>query len=222
MSQNPEKPEKLSTLTAIDGGKAAEDTSANSPAAPDQPDPFDNLDLIRIPQDHVVTGSARRMLLNVRNMFKPPEGAFVRTHPSPEYRLEAGLLMPPHRKHFLLTGGMREYGKKLPGYLPITIFTAIDRDNDVFLWMVKRAKDGREPMAWHETGMEGALSAQTKWVQCRVDMKNGCYTFEEMQAPLPEPEWPDVKFGELLRVSFKNAAISRPTDIEVLKLEGKA
>jgi hypothetical protein len=185
-------------------------------------DPFDNIDLIRSPQNHIATGSARKMLLNVRNSFKPPPGAFVRTHPSPDYQLEAGLVIPPHRKHFLLIGEMREYGKRLPGYVPIKIFTTVDRDGDAFLWMVKCAKDGQEPMAWHETAMEGAIAAQTKWVQCNVDMKNGCYSFLEIQVTLPDPQFPDAKFGELLRVSFKGSIITSSDDIEVRKLEGKA
>jgi hypothetical protein len=222
-TRNP-SPELVSDAEELE--KIASGLGATPPPTPAgataSQDPFDNLEQIRSPQNHTVTGATRELLLHVRNTFAPKDGAFFRVHPSPGYQLEAGLLIPPHGKHFLLTGVMREYGKQLPTYRPVTIFTAQDRDNDIFLWMVKRAKDGQEPMAWHETGMDGAIIAQTKWVQRIVDMKNGRYVFNEMLCQLPDPQWPDVKFIELLRVSFKNSVISNVDDIEVLKLEGKA
>ena len=54
--------------------------------------------------------------------------------------------------------------------------------------------------------MEAAELARTKWVRVQANMTLGAYevTYAEH---LPDPEWPDVPFQELLRIAFKDRYI---------------
>jgi hypothetical protein len=58
------------------------------------------------------------------------------------------------------------------------------------------------------------------WVRIVPNMSLGGYELYIASAALPEPEWPDLKLSELLRIAFKDKFIRSPDHPVVEKLRG--
>ena len=55
--------------------------------------------------------------------------------------------------------------------------------------------------------MEAAQLAMKGWVRIAANMSLGAYEVFNATADLPEPEWPDIGFKQLLRIAFKGRFI---------------
>ena len=98
------------------------------------------------------------------------------------------------------------------------LHTAINRQNQVFLWPIKLPTDGRRN-PWLETAMDAAAEAERRWV--RVVAGRGCYDVFSASCPdLADPEWPEESFNDLLRLAFKDRLVDRPDHPVVQRLAG--
>ena len=96
-----------------------------------------------------------------------------------------------------------------PELQPARLFTTINRQGVVSLWPCKLpGPDGRQN-PWHQTALEAAELAMTKWVRIAANLNLGGYETFVAQADLPDPEWPEHPFQELLRIGFGNHFVDR-------------
>jgi hypothetical protein len=96
------------------------------------------------------------------------------------------------------------------------LFTSITRQGVPFLWPIRLPGDDGKHNEWHRTALEAAQRAQTRWVRIAANMAAGGYDLFEATGALPEPEWPDLSFRELLKIAFKDRFI-RTADHPVLR-----
>ena len=87
------------------------------------------------------------------------------------------------------------------------LFTAINRQDVVFLWPVPLPKEDGRIQEWHRSLMQAAEMAIKKWVRVNANMALGAYEVSEATGALPEPGWPDLPFVELLEVAFRDRYI---------------
>ncbi len=45
-----------------------------------------------------------------------------------------------------------------------------------------------------------------RWVRVYANMAVGRYEVAQATAPLPDPEWPELTFREILRIAFREQA----------------
>jgi hypothetical protein len=182
-------------------------------------DPFD-LSNLRLTQDFVETAGVKR-LLNTVPVRKPNPQDFVRVNPNPDYRAPLAVielrddrevyLVPPH------------IARELPGeFVMCMMFTAVNRQGVVHLWPVRLpAPDGRI-IEWHRSAMEAAQLAMKRWIRVKANMSLGAYDIWEAVAAIPDPEWPELSFQELLRVGFKDRLITDFDHPVIKRLRGLA
>jgi hypothetical protein len=105
---------------------------------------------------------------------------------------------------------------------PAMLHTAIDRRNNVFLIPVPLpGPDGRRN-SWHQSLAEVVATAETKWVRSVANKSVGGYDMLVAQAALPEPEWPDATFEELVRIAFRERLIQDSDHPVVTQLLGRS
>jgi len=101
-------------------------------------------------------------------------------------------------------------------FSPRALFTAIDRQGVLFIWPIRLPRpDGRFD-DWNQSALEAAELATTTWVRVVANRDLGAYKVFTSSAELPEPEFPDIPFSELLRTAFKDRYIAS-LDHPVLK-----
>jgi hypothetical protein len=168
------------------------------------PDPFDPASL-RLDPSYAETVGVRKELITVP-VRKPNKHEFVRVHPNELYRLTPAAIIELKEERgseiYLVTPTI---ALGLPDeFTPATLFTAISKQGNLFLWPVKLpSPDGKEN-GWHRSARETVGKAMTHWVRVRANMFLGAYDLFVAQADFPEPEWPDVPFQKILRTAFRD------------------
>lgn len=183
-------------------------------------DDFDDLDALRLPQNYQAIAATEK-LITVVPVRKPDRQWFVRVHPDASMVMDIVMLeLTEERETFLVKP---ELIPALPegDARPARIFTATNRNGGVFLWPVKLpAPDGRTN-TWNESAMSAAEEARRSWVKVVGNQALGCYEVHRAAAEIPEPEWPDKSFKELLELAFKDRFINTPDHIVLQRLRGE-
>ncbi len=132
---------------------------------------------------------------------KPDKQEFVRVHPDESFRLDTAIIEDKTtREAYLVAPAL---WPELPDFIvPVRLCAAVNRHGTPFLWPAK-LPDKDRPMAWHQTMLEAQELAVRAWVRVQADMSAGSYAVFEATGNLPEPEWPELSFQDMLRLAFK-------------------
>ena len=175
-----------------------------TPATPAPDDPFDPARL-RLSQDFGSTLGVKKQLITVP-VRRPDRQWFVRTHPDEGYRLPVGVIeLKEEREVYVVDPRLHA---DLPGeVVPTVLVTAINRQGVLFLWPARLpSPDGRQ-LEWHRSNLEATTRARAKWVKVVANMSLGAYEVFKATGDLPGPEWPEIRFDEILKIAFRNAYI---------------
>jgi len=195
---------------SIDQGGALDD-SAEAQALPAQarpspPDPFDPASL-RLGADYSEGLGVRKVITTVPNR-KPNKSEWFQVRQGEEWRLQTAVLeleKGVERSTYLVSPALRA---ELSGEIvPALLLICVNRAGDLFLWRVKLpGPDGRSN-TWTDSALQIAKAAENNWCRMVSDTANGIYTHYEPAAVLPNPQWPDLSFPEILKLAFRGRMI---------------
>jgi hypothetical protein len=180
-------------------------------------DPYD-LSNLRLDQSFVESAGVKRLLTSVP-VRKPNPQDFIRAHPGPEYRAALAIIeLRDDRETYLVVPSV---ARDLPGeFVMANVYTAMNRQGVVQLWPVRLpAVDGRV-LEWHRSAAEAAELAMQKWVRVKANMSLGAYEIFEATSTIPDPEWPEQSFQDLLRIAFRDRLIDSLGHPVIKRLRG--
>jgi hypothetical protein len=179
---------------------------------------FFNLEKLRLSQNYRKLIGVKKALLSVP-VRKPGRQEFFRVHPEEDWCLETALLeLKEDRESYLVDP---EFWSELSGEIaPKILFTTINRQGVLRLWPIRLpGEDGRLD-EWNQSALEAAGIAKKKWIRLASSISLGAYEVFEASGDLPEPEWPDVTFQEILKIAFKNHFINSMDHPVISRLRG--
>jgi hypothetical protein len=91
----------------------------------------------------------------------------------------------------------------------------------VFLWPVRLPGPDGKLDDWGRTALDAVRLAQTRWVRVTANMALGAYDVWEAGANLPDPQWPETPFNDLLRVAFGRWYINASDHPVLRRLHGE-
>jgi len=194
-------------------------TKTNPQLAAGSSDPFD-LTNLRLDQSFVDSAGVKKLLTTVP-VRRPSPQDFVRVHADPEYRAALAIIeLKEDREIYLVPLAV---ARELPGeFVMATVYTAINRQGVVHLWPVRLpASDGRI-LEWHRSAAEAAELAMHGWVRIKANMSLGAYEMFQAAGTIPDPEWPELSFQELLRIGFRDRLVDHTDHAVVKRLRGLA
>jgi hypothetical protein len=194
-------------------------TVNTTPPKPEPPDPFD-LAALRLDQSFVETAGVKKLLTTVP-VGKPHKQDWIRVHRDRAYRETFALVeLKDDREFYIL---LREIARELPGeYVMATLYTVINRQGIVRLWpIVLPGPDGRVN-EWHRSAAEAAERGMDHWIRIMPNQSLGANEIYEATTTIPDPEWPDVSFQELLRIGFRDRLVDRLDHPLIKRLRGLA
>lgn len=178
-----------------------------------------NLDNLRLKQDFNETLGVKKMLTHIP-VRKPNKTSFIRVRPGEEYRMDVGIVeLKDVQETYLITPDMMSESGIYELVTPARLVTYITRQGVLALWPLKLGQDGKMN-PWYESALDAAQLAETKWVSVRADMPLGAYQIMMATADLPEPEWPETSFTELVRLGFKGQIVDAPDHPLIQQLTG--
>lgn len=179
-------------------------------------DVFGNLDALKIDQDYSQKAPAKKLLVTIP-VKKPDKQAFVRVCPEPEQSIHVGLIQVKQRSEtYLVTPNLlSDLSKEI---VACKIFLSTTRNGELFLWPVVFPSEN----AWHRSAMQAVDTAKTKWVRVVTNHSIPGYELLSPYDKLPDPEWPDMPFNDILRIAFSNRIIESVDHPIVKELRGQA
>ncbi len=187
-------------------------------ATPSDQDLF-NLSRLRLSQDFAQSVGVKKALLTVP-VRKPGRQDFIRVHESPDWWLETAVLeLKEERETFLVDPDL---WSELPGEIvPKALFTTINRQNVLTLWPIRLpGEDGRQD-EWNRSALEAAQMAQSRWIRVVANLSLGAYEVFEAISELPDPDWPDTTFQQVLQIAFKDSFIRTLDHPVIRRLRGE-
>jgi hypothetical protein len=177
------------------------------------PDPF-NPEALRLDQSFIEGGSVKKLLTSIP-VRKPNPQDWFRVHAAEDYRLPVALIvLKDDRETYLVLPSMA--GELVGEWAPHILYTVINRQGVLSIWAVRLpGSDGRQS-EWWRSSQEAAELAMKKWMRIKADMALGAYQLYEAASSIPDPEWPDLPFTEMLRVAFRDRLVDH-ADHPVLK-----
>jgi hypothetical protein len=205
----------------------AEDFAAKKPKlVPDNPpseqsvlNPFDP-ERLRISLD-LTEGVGVKKIINTVPVRKPDKQDFIRVHADEAFRLAVAVIdLRADRETFLV---VPDIVRDIPGeYAMVTIFTCINRAGVVFLWPVRLpSSDGRQS-DWARSEAEAAEMAMRRWVRIKANTNLGAYEVYEASSTIPDPEWPELSFSQMLTIAFKGRLVDSFGHPVLKRLRGEA
>jgi len=210
-------PRKLKVTTNTPKAEATpENTTSASPPDNHQFDPS----RLRLSQNFTESVGVKKALLTVP-VRKPGRQDFVRTHPDSTFRLETAVIeLKEDRETYLIDP---ELWHELPGEIvPKVLFTTMNRQGVLSLWPIRLPREDGRHDEWNRSALEAAELAQDKWLRVAANMSLGAYEVYEAVSKLPEPEWPEVTFPEILKIAFRDRFITDLSHPVVRRLRGES
>src|SRR5262249_33720377 len=164
---------------------------------------------------------AVRKVLTTVPVRKPNAQDFVRVHPSPEFREDFPIIeLKDEREEYIVTRNL--VPELMSDIVSKTLFTAINRQGTLFFWPVRLpGLDGKD-LDWWRSGREAAELAMTSWVRVKANMSLGAYDIFKAESVLPELEWPEAGFWDVIKIAFKDHLIDTLDHPVIKRLRGVA
>lgn len=197
----------------IDAGNVHEQPSGD--AEPNPSTAAFDLASLRLSQDYTSSSGVKKIIQTVP-VRKPSRQAFIRVHPAPGYRLTTATLVLKEERNETYLVDRPLWDGLGPELVPTELLTAIDRQGVLFIWPIRMpSADGRLD-SWSQSSHDAAELATRSWVSVRANMGLGAYEPFVAEGNLPEPDWPDLTFQQILEIAFKDRFI-RAVDHPVLR-----
>ncbi len=179
--------------------------------------PFDPASL-RLDQSFAESAGVKKLITTVP-VRKPNRQDFIRVRSGEDWRIQTAVIeLKEDRETYLVS---KEMWPELPGeIIPVSLFTAINRQGVLILWPVKLPGDDGRWNEWNRSALEAAEHATTQWIRIAANMSLGAYEIYEATGNLPDPEWPDLEFGEILKLAFRDRFVTAPDHAVVKRLQG--
>jgi hypothetical protein len=184
--------------------------------------PNDRFDLerLRLPQNFADQMGVKKVRTTIP-IRRPDRQWWIRVHPEETWRMPVYLLQLKEdrdRETYVVDPSL---ARELSGELaPAMLFTAINRQDVIFLWEVRLpGEDGRHN-PWHRSAYEAAQLAMDHWVRVSSNMSLGAYEVAKASADLPTPQWPEEGFSALLELAVRDRRIDNMDHPIVRRLRG--
>jgi len=182
------------------------------------PDPFDPTNL-RLSQSFVETAGVKKLLTTIP-VRRPSPQEFVRVHPSAEYRENFPIIeLKDEREEYIVTASL--VPELIGEFVIKTLYLAINRQGTLFFWPVRLPGPDGKDMNWWKSAREAAVLAMKDWVRIKANMNLGAYDIFQPDGVIPDPEWPQRGFWELIKIAFRDHLIDRIDHPVIKRLRGQ-
>ena len=180
------------------GGAVMATSSPSSLAAVD-------IKALRLPANYGATLGVKKLLTKVP-VGKPEKMQFFRTHPADNMTFPAMLLEQKESRECYLV--MPDVAAEISELVrPVRLYTAIDRQNNLFLIPVPLPAEDGTRNSWHESLAQALEDGKFKWIRISANMHTKAYDVFEALGALEEAKWPEYDIEALLTVAFRGKII---------------
>ena len=147
----------------------------------------------------------------------------MRAHPDPDFRIQTGVIELKDQGEIYLVAPQLWHSLALEAtFGPRLLVLSVTRGNVPFLWPVRLPGTGGRVDTWNRSALEAVQVAQERWVRVVANMALGGYEVLTATASIPEPEWPELTFGQILKIAFHDRIVETVDHPVLRQLRGEA
>ena len=105
--------------------------------------------------------------------------------------------------------------------IPKMLYTTINRQGVLFLWSVRMEDETGRLDEWNRSAHKAAQLAIKNWVRVASNRSLQGYETFTPTGNIPEPEWPDIAFKEILKIAFQDKIINDRDHVVLKRLRGE-
>jgi hypothetical protein len=173
------------------------------------PDPFD-IEALRLPQDFSALLGLQPVLTQVP-VRRPSKEWWVRVNDNPKFHFPTALIVLKETgergETYLVSADLWPRLQEESTFATYQLFTAITRQQEVFLWPIRLPGPDGKLDEWARTALDAALQAQSAWVRVQSRKQGGGYSVLRSAYTVP-PQWPAVTIEDLLNLAFRDRLIT--------------
>jgi hypothetical protein len=223
---------KASNDTAANGRKPSangQDTSqapptSPAPSAPEVKPPADNLDPFDPKQLRQIGVSidVGKPSLSVRHC-RPHKSWFIRVHPSPDYRVAMPIIeLEGDNERYWVHPDVLPHLQGETTLVPRLLVLAVNAQGVFFVWPVPLPGEDGNVRGNVRSALEAVDKAAAGWHRVQWNQGTKEYDATPAKGNLPEPEWPDATFRDLLATAFRGRLIDTLDHRVLRQLRGEA
>jgi hypothetical protein len=163
------------------------------------------LDHLKSSQDFQSQVGVKKKITTIK-ITKPRKQQFIRVRPGKDWCINASLFEDAERELYLVDKDIAE--SIADDLSPREIYTSITRENDLFLWAIKVDIDGKRPNTWNQSAKRAVEVAKEDWIRVSPNTKNGTYDTFVAAGKIPEPDWGELNFSQILEIAFNERIIT--------------
>jgi len=178
-----------------------------------------DLTRLRLSQNFSEVAGVKKALTTVP-VRKPSPQDFIRVRKGKDKKLETAILeLKEDSESYIVEPSLWPalYGELIPKVL----YTTMNRQGVLFLWPIRLPDENGRLDPWNQSALEAAEFAQEKWIRIKSNRSLGAYEVYEATGELSEPEWPTLKFEQILKVAFKGKFIESMDHPVISRLRGE-
>lgn len=174
---------------------------------------------LRMPQNFDQIAGVKKKIITVP-VRKPNRQDFIRVHPDDNYTFQTAILeIKEEREIFIVDQPL--WGELSGEIVNMILLTTINRQGVVTLWPIRMPDSSGRIDNWNHAALEAYQLAKEQWVRVAANMSLGSYEVFTATGELPEPEWPDLSFQEIIDIAFKGRFITDLDHPAIQRLRGE-
>lgn len=178
-----------------------------------------DLEAMRLPQNFGGIAGVKKVLTTVP-CRKPSNQIFIRVHPDEAWSMTAAVLqLKEDGECYLVLPEL--YVELAQEVRPKMLYTGMTRDGNPFLWPVNMPGDDGRLDSWSQSAHTAANLAKKNWVRLVANRTVGAYDVMQATNLVEEPVWPELTFGGLINLAFRDKVIDSTNHVIVRRLRGE-
>jgi hypothetical protein len=171
-----------------------------------------------------------KVITNYSVASRPGKGQFFRVNPDPDYQIPSLLYLAKDdngmdRDIYFVDWNFADEvlaTEYATFFQPVNLYLAIERHKTKpYIHYVKRPHEGEKDNEWWESARYIVEVASADWIQPYTPLGGRGYDYHPRQVEIPDPDWPETPFGEILQIAFRGRFIDS-WEHEIMKdLQGK-
>jgi hypothetical protein len=163
-----------------------------------------DLSTLKVSQDFGAMAGVKKVL-NTIPICKPAKTHWVRVFKDLTWRINLWILVYERDMYIVAP----QVASLIPGEVkPMELVPTITRQGTLSLWPVRLpGPDGRID-TWSASAREAVGTAIDNWVRISANMNGGFYETFIATASIPDPEWPDLTFDQMVNIAIKGKVIN--------------
>jgi hypothetical protein len=190
----------------------------NGAAPPSKPSIFDDMEALR--KSNKAAFEGEKESASVVSSGKPKKELYIRFHPDDDFYLPSYIWAESDdsRKMYYIPNDLWTLEDLQGGLRAVILAPWLGADGSLGLWAASASSAAGD---WYTSAQEVLEIGRKEWIRMQTDNKEKIYRYFRPKNPIPDRQWPELSFGEILKRAFGSRVVTDENHELIRKLRNE-